>query len=90
MKTFETFYKIAKLLAMILCICLFLLLMSEIWTKFLSKETTMSVLLEIENIEEKLPPCLTACPFKPYKKPGFNFRFMLNSLELGYKVTLRK
>ena len=69
-KSFKIFYNIVKLTALVLCIGLFLLLMSGIWAKFISEETTVTVKLEIGPVEEKLPPCVTVCPFKAFKRPG--------------------
>ena len=69
-KSFKIFYNIVKLTALVLCIGLFLLLMSGIWAKFISEETTVIAKLDIEAVEEKLPPCVTVCPFKAFKRPG--------------------
>ena len=76
-KSSINFYLLVKMFALIVCIGLFLLLMAGIWTKFISEETTMSVKIEIEDIDEKIPPCVTACPFTAFKTPGrFSFHPM--------------
>ena len=69
-KPTKTFYLMVNLIALALCFGLFMILMSGIWTKFISEETTMSIKMEIEDIEEKFPPCITACPFSAFKRPG--------------------
>ena len=69
-KPAETLYQLVKLIALALCVALFLLLMSGIWDKFISEETTRSIKLEIQEIEEKTPPCVTFCPYSAFKRPG--------------------
>ena len=42
-KPVQTLYQLVKLIALALCVALFLLLMSGIWDKFISEETTRSI-----------------------------------------------
>ena len=62
-----------RVAALVLCVGLFLMLMSGIWMKFIGKETMMTVKMDIENVAEKHPPCITACPLSAFKKPGMYF-----------------
>lgn len=76
-KVGELLYQVVRLSVMLLCISLFLSLMNGIWIKFIGKETVMTVKLDIEDITEKYPPCVTACPFTAFKKQGRFFNHFL-------------
>jgi len=66
----KIFYIVAKLIALAICFCPFLLMMMGILNKFTSEETITSSKMEILDIEEEMPPCATICPFMGFKTPG--------------------
>ena len=60
---------------------MFVYLMMDVWDKFNNKMTNMGVRFtgedvkeKGENTEEKPLPCLTACPWSPFRKRGFYFK----------------
>jgi len=66
----KKFYLVVRLFVMLLCSGLFVTLMNGIWKKFIGKETMVTVKLDVEDISEKYSPCVTACPFSAFKRPG--------------------
>ena len=67
--------KVLRLASLFLCIALFCLLMSDIYFKYSNKLTSVGVIIEEYEQDEKDLPCLTLCPWKVFKKRGFHFKF---------------
>ena len=67
--------KVLRLASLLLCIALFCLLMSDIYVKYSNKLTSVGVIIEEYEQDEKDLPCLTLCPWKVFKKRGFHFKF---------------
>ena len=60
--------------------------MIDVWTKFTKGMTNVGVRFRDEEIKEKMLPCLTACPWNAFKKPGKKFTetFAANLLKVFY------
>ena len=66
--------KVIKLASLMFCIALFCLLMSDIYEKFSKKMTSVGVVINEYEQDEKELPCLTLCPWTVFRKPGFHFK----------------
>ena len=65
--------KVFKLASLLLCIVLFCLLMSDIYLKFSKKLTSVGVIIEEYEKDEKELPCFTLCPWDAFKRSGFHY-----------------
>ena len=66
--------KVLKLASLILCIVLFCLLMTDIFEKYSKMLTSIGIIVEEYDKDEKKLPCFTLCPWKGFKNPGFHFK----------------
>ena len=59
--------------AVALCIVFFLLLMTDTINKFSQKMTSIGVIIKESHSQTKILPCVTICPWRPFKSLGFHF-----------------
>ncbi len=57
------FFTSLRVSVVIMCLMLFLLLMTEVWNKFTSKLTSTGIQFRIEKSEKRKLPNLTICPW---------------------------
>ena len=67
---FKLFYSALNLTAGLLCFALFVWLMHNIWTKYETKSTYISLRSTVDIADKKSPPCITACPFQAFRTTG--------------------
>lgn len=63
-----------QLVALLLCIALFIVLMIDIWCKYTEGMTTVGIRFYGVDKQEKKLPCLTFCPWMAFKAGGFYFK----------------
>ncbi len=61
--------------------------MIDVWQKFTKGMTNVGVRFRDEELSEKMLPCLTACPWNAFKKPGK--KFTRKTLQLTFFVYLK-
>ena len=67
-KYFVTFLQIVVITT---CFVLFICQMNEIYEKFAKKMTTVGIRTYSQDEETKFLPCVTVCPWQPFKRYGF-------------------
>ena len=65
------YFTLLKIVITIFCTFLFLILMEDVWNKYLSKITHTGIRVQSSREEKKYLPCLTICPAPGFKVKGF-------------------
>ena len=76
--------KILILFSFLLCAVLFLHFMADAIDKYSRKMTNIGVVIREHPYMEKPLPCITICPWRAFKHPGFHFNlenFAQNTFE---------
>ena len=78
-------HKILSHLSVLLCIVFFTALLVDTVKKYNQKMTNIGIIIEESSKEEKMLPCVTACPWSAFKNPGLHY-----STEIFKKSTFDK
>ena len=68
-----TLYLFLTLIVGIFCSVFSVLLTVDVWNKFTSGFTATGARFQDSNVDRKLLPCLTVCPWAAFKKQGLHY-----------------
>ena len=66
----STLYFFLAFIVVIFCSVFSVVLTVDVWNKFTSGFTATGVRFQDSNVDRKLLPCLTVCPWAAFKKQG--------------------